>query len=89
MGVNYIIIQALASIAIGVIGVYLYLSVKKVISKIDHDNGNLKFLGNNIYKFHTETDDKLNKIIETQALVQEQLKQINQTIDEFKKCKQK
>lgn len=89
MGVNYIIIQALASIAIGVIGVYLYLSVKKVISKIDHDNSNLKFLGNNINMFHKETDDKLNTIIEIQALIQEQLKQTNQTIDELKKCKQK
>lgn len=123
MGINYIIMQALSSVVIGVIGVYLYLSNKRtnikmengnkeinskveniknevknhivesqenykilikenkvVVSKIDHDNGNLKLLGNNIYLFHQETDTKLEEIKKTQEEIKQLIRELKNDI---------
>lgn len=37
-------------------------NTKFIISRVDHENNNLKYLGDNIYLFHKETDETLKRI---------------------------
>lgn len=93
MGVELVLMSIIIIVVNGIHAIYSYLSNKRAISiikdhiaesqknyntlhkKIEHDNNNVKQVYKALLDFQEEIDDKL--------------KQINQTIDELKKCKQK